>query len=197
MDEVRELLRIADADEIHLVANATVRDDVFKSWVATFSPLGVNRLLLTHIAEHIGDASGLNLVKKGGFASAFYTDGVDLSDGVQEYAAVRAVVTSSHDEPSGGQVTSFSKKRGQARTGSLNRDASGESVNFVANRNSELFHHPTCKSVKRINAENITAFKSIEHAIDEGFKPCRACCDIGMIRKPSEQGVGYLRARAI
>jgi hypothetical protein len=38
----------------------------------------------------------------------------------------------------------------------------------VANRNSELFHHPDCKSVKRINAENITAFNSIEHAMDEG-----------------------------
>jgi flagellar biosynthesis protein FlhF len=197
MHDVRELLRIADADEIHLVANATVRDDVFKACVATFSPLGVNRLLLTHLDEHIGDARGLNLVQKGGLDSAFYSDGVDLSDGLHEYAADRAVGTSSHEEPTGGQVAPFSKKRGQVRTGSLNRDGNSDSVNYVANRNSELFHHPTCKSVKRINAENITAFNSIEHAIDEGFKPCRACCDIGMIRKPAEHGVGYLRARAI
>jgi methylphosphotriester-DNA--protein-cysteine methyltransferase len=67
----------------------------------------------------------------------------------------------------------------------------------VANRNSELFHHPTCKSVKRINAENIAAFNSAEQAMDEGFKPCRACCDISMIRKPVTEGVGYQRARAI
>jgi methylphosphotriester-DNA--protein-cysteine methyltransferase len=67
----------------------------------------------------------------------------------------------------------------------------------VANRNSELFHHPSCKSVKRINADNITAFNSIEHAMDVGFKPCRACCDVSKIRKSVSTGVGYQRASAI
>jgi methylphosphotriester-DNA--protein-cysteine methyltransferase len=60
-----------------------------------------------------------------------------------------------------------------------------------------LFHHPDCKSVKRINAENITAFNSIEEAMDDGFKPCRACCDISMASKPVPATFGYRRASAI
>jgi flagellar biosynthesis protein FlhF len=197
MNEVCRLLRIADPDETHLVANATVRDDVFEACVATFSPLGVNRLLLTHLDEQIGEIPDFNLAENSGFASSFYADGVDLADGFHEYAADRPVGIASHDEPVGEQVAVFSRYPGQVKTGCLNKDVSSDAVHYVANRNSELFHHPTCKSVKRINAENITAFNSIEQAMDEGFKPCRACCDIGMIRKPEAEAFGYLRARAI
>lgn len=64
----------------------------------------------------------------------------------------------------------------------VSSDAIG-TARYLANRNSELFHHPTCKSVKRINAENIAAFSSIEQAIDKGFKPCRACCNVSAVKK--------------
>ena len=197
MFEVCALLRNADADETHLVVNATVRDDVFEACVATFSPLGVNRLLLTHMDECIGEAVGLDLIQKGGLASSFYGDGVDLSDGLHEYMAAGLAGVAPHREPAGGQVTFFSGKREQTKTGSADGDATSDSVHYLANRNSELFHHPNCKSVKRINAENITAFSSVEQAMDEGFKPCRACCDISMIRKPVTEGLGYPCARAL
>ena len=197
MFEVCALLRNADADETHLVINATVRGDVFEACVATFSPLGVNRLLLTHMDECIGEAVGLDLIKKGGLASSFYGDGVDLSDGLLEYMATGLAGVAPHREPAGGQVTFFSRKREQTKTGSADGDATSDSVHYLANRNSELFHHPNCKSVKRINAENITAFSSVEQAMDEGFKPCRACCDISMIRKPVTEGLGYPCARAL
>ena len=197
MIEVCALLRNADPDETHLVINATVRDDVFEACVATFSPLGVNRLLLTHMDENIGEGAGLNLIEKGGFASSFYGDGADLSDGFHEYTAAGLAGVAPHRESAGGQVTHFSRKRGQIKTGSIDGDATSDSVHYLANRNSELFHHPNCKSVKRINAENIAAFSSVEQAMDEGFKPCRACCDISMIRKPVTEGLGYQCARAL
>ena len=197
MVEVCSLLRIAEPDETHLVANATVRDDVFDACVATYAPLGVNRLLLTHLDEHIDEAAGLNRVKKCGLRSSFFGDGVDLSDGFHEHTTDRLSGTPSPDDPAGEAVTLFSRKRGQIKTGSVSCDANSDSVRYVANRNSELFHHPACKSVKRINAENITAFNSIEQAMDEGFKPCRACCDISMIRKPVSEGFGYQRSRAM
>jgi len=197
MIEVCSLLRTAEPDETHLVANATVRDDVFEACVAAYAPLGVNRLLLTHLDEHIGEAAGLNRVERCGLPSSFFSDGVDLSDGFHEYTTTRLAGTPASCEPAGGQVTLFSRKRGQIKTGSADSDATGDSVHYLANRNSELFHHPACKSVKRINAENITAFNSIEQAMDEGFKPCRACCDIGMIRKAVTEGFGYQHARSM
>ena len=197
MDDVGALLRFADPDETHLVANATVRDDVFDAWLKTFSPLGVNRLLLTHMDEHTSGPVEFNLLKKGRLPLSFYGEGVNLSDGLQESTADRLAGFPPNREPIGGQVTVFSRNRGQLKTGSVRNDANSDSVHYVANRNSELFHHPSCKSVKRINADNITAFNSIEHAMDVGFKPCRACCDVSIIRKSVSTGVGYQRASAI
>ena len=103
---------IADPDETHLVINATVRDDVFEACVATFSPLGVNRLLLTHMDENIGEGDGLNLIEKGGLASSFYGDGADLSDGLHEYMAAGLAGVAPHRESAGGQVTHFYQKTG-------------------------------------------------------------------------------------
>ncbi len=197
MIEVRSLLRIAEPDETHLVVNATVRDEVIDACVAAYAPLGVNRLLLTHLDEQIGEAGGMNLLKRCGLPSSFFGDGVDLSDGLHEYTDDRQTGTPSPGTFPVGPVTLFSRKRGQTKTGVVNVDAASESVHYVANRNSELFHHRACKSVKRINAENIIAFNSVEQAVGEGFKPCRACCDINMIRKHVSDGVGYQRAHAM
>ncbi|MBC2711737.1 MAG: hypothetical protein HGJ94_12350 [Desulfosarcina sp.] len=197
MMDICALLRLANPDETHLVANATVRDDVFAATVNTFSPFGADRLIFTHMDEHISDTAVLNLLKKIRLPSSFYGDGVDLFDHLKETTADRLDGFSSHIEPTGGPVTVFSRKRGQIKTGSIISGDNSDSIQYVANRNSELFHHPNCKSVKRINTENIAAFNSIEQAINEGFKPCRACCDISMIRKPVTEAFGYQRVSAI
>ena len=197
MSEGGALLRLAGADETHLVVNATVRDEVAEACVATYAPLGVNRLLLTHVDEHSGAADGLRWVEKFGLPSSFFGDGVDLADGFHEHTAPGMAGATAPRDDDGGPVTLLARKRGRTMSGSVKSDATSDSVHFVANRNSELFHHPACKSVKRINAENITAFSSIEQAMDEGFKPCRACCDISMIRKPVSEGVVFHCARAM
>jgi len=197
MDGVCALLRSANPDETHLVISATVRDDVFEATINSFSPLGMNRLLFTHMDEHIREGIVLNLLKKSGLASSFYGDGVDLVDGLHESTADRLGGFPPNREPAVGRVAVFSRKQEQVKTGMVSSDANRDSVHYVANRNSELFHHPRCKSVKRINAENITAFNSIEQAMDEGFKPCRACCDISMIRKSVNEAFGFQRVSAL
>jgi hypothetical protein len=174
MIEVCTLLRFANPDETHLVANATVRDDVFEACLKTFSPLGVNRLLITHMDEQISGSVASCLLKKGRLPSSFYADGVDLSDGLQESAADRLAGFAPCRELRRWTGDGFFRKRAQIKSGSASSDVNSDSFHYVANRNSELFHHPTCKSVKRINAENIAAFNSTEHAIREGLQavPC-------------------------
>lgn len=197
MDDVGELLMLAKPDETHLVANATVRDDVFAAAVDTFSPLCVNRLLLTHMDECLGGASRLTGLKHAGLPASFYARGVDLPGGLEAAAVERRAERYSRQGSSGGQVTAFSAKRDRTATGPATDGDRVGSFQYVANRNSELFHHPACKSVKRINAENITAFNSIEEALDEGFKPCRACCEISVPGKAASGAFGYQRANAI
>jgi flagellar biosynthesis protein FlhF len=197
MDDVGALLRLAKPDEIHLVASATVRDDVFAAAVDTFSTLGVNRLLLTHMDEYPGDPSMVTRLKHVHMPASFYAYGVDLPGGLEEVSAEGAVDRFPRHELPGGQVTAFTGRNKRTTLGPARNDDRVGSFRYVANRNSELFHHPSCKSVKRINAENIAAFNSIEEALAEGFKPCRACCEISESRKAASGAFSYQRANAI
>jgi flagellar biosynthesis GTPase FlhF len=197
MADVDALLRIAAPDEIHLVLNATVRRDILSSAVKTFSTLDVSRILFTHMDEYGTGATVEMLLNEMRLPSSFFTNGTDLFDHLKETTIDRLARFCPEGKAAGGQVSVFPGKREPLTGQSFLSIDDGSPVQFVANRNSELFHHPNCRSVKRINAENITAFSSIEQAMGEGFKPCRACCNISMIRKAADGAFGDQRARAI
>ena len=47
--------------------------------------------------------------------------------------------------------------------------------NYVASRNSNVFHHPDCGYVKSILPKNLIGFYSREEAIKSGRRPCKRC----------------------
>ena len=47
--------------------------------------------------------------------------------------------------------------------------------NYVASRNSKIFHRPDCGYVKRILPKNLIGFNSREEAIKSGRRPCKSC----------------------
>jgi len=197
MKDMRNLLREARADEIHLVANAAVREDVLATMVNSFLPLGVNRLLFTHVDEY-GDAPTIsNLLSSYRLPSSFFSDGIDLFDHLNEAGNDRFATLISANGLQGAQIKPFpgSEDR-QALVHRAMADKPG-TIRYVANRNSELFHLSSCKSVKRINAQNITAFSSLEQATQTGFKPCRACCSDTMVRHAAPARLAEARANAV
>ena len=46
---------------------------------------------------------------------------------------------------------------------------------YVASKNSEVFHRPECSSAKRIKPENLVGYNSKNEAIRAGKKPCKRC----------------------
>lgn len=46
---------------------------------------------------------------------------------------------------------------------------------YVASKNSEVFHIPTCRSAKRISPENLVVYKTRQEAINAGKRPCKLC----------------------
>ncbi|MBN1805099.1 MAG: hypothetical protein JW837_07600 [Sedimentisphaerales bacterium] len=46
---------------------------------------------------------------------------------------------------------------------------------YVSSKNSKVFHTPRCRSVKRINPENLVTYGSREEAIRAGKRPCKVC----------------------
>jgi len=47
--------------------------------------------------------------------------------------------------------------------------------NYVASKNSKVFHRPDCESAKKIAPGNLIGFKSREEAINSGRRPCKVC----------------------
>ena len=195
LETVGFFLHAAAPDETHLVLNATVKDAVLAKAVENFRPVHPNRLLLTHLDECDGDSVSADLLNRIHLPASFLADGIDLYEKLKTATAGRLKDLAANRTPADGRVTVFPSKK--SRLNGRTADGSTASARFLANRNSELFHDPACKSVKRINVENIIAFDSIEQAIGEGFKPCRACCNVDMIRKLMSGSAGFQRAKAM
>jgi hypothetical protein len=58
---------------------------------------------------------------------------------------------------------------------------------YVANRNSDIFHQTDCKSVQRISEANALLFQDSNEALAQGFKPCRMCCSEHIVLKPIDR----------
>lgn len=179
---IGRLLQLAGVDETHLVVNATVRDEILARTVDAFLTVGADRLLPSHWDEREGCALQ-GFLEQYALPSAFYADGTDLWDNLRITSSDAAIRGYPTHQRSVGCVTAFPDA--DRRRLAVHAAGAGDlpARGFVANRNSELVHRPSCKSAKRISAQNITAFDTIEDAIHEGFKPCRACCDIDVIRQ--------------
>jgi len=194
---VRRLLDAAHPDETHLVVNATVRKKVLVATARTYDCLNPDHILFTHMDEYGADVSLFDLLESLRQPLVFLSDSVNLNDDLKTTAAGDLQSTMIIPASDDGRITVFPGNKGSRSVQSADHRGGVGSARYLANRNSELFHDPACKSVKRINTENIIAFDSMEQALSRGFKPCRACCDIDTIRKLVMEGAGVRRAGAM
>lgn len=204
IDEMHRLLHHCNPDEIHLVANATVRKEVFAATAETFLSLGANRLLFSHVEESFKGNVLREMKNAVDLPVAFYTDSVDLFDGLGE-----ASPNWLHDLPESDATTNHPfladriKKADVANLRIRKKDNAGkndfadEATTVVVNRNSELFHHPDCRSVRQIQEASITVFSSMEKAVEKGFKPCQACFARNPMEIPSPSAISRRHATAI
>ena len=49
------------------------------------------------------------------------------------------------------------------------------SARYVASKNSEPFHVPSCKWAQRISKENAAYYSTRDDAIKDGHRPCKVC----------------------
>jgi micrococcal nuclease len=66
-------------------------------------------------------------------------------------------------------------KWGQSRSKASSFIVQTKEWNYVASRNSKVFHRADAKCVKTISPHNLIGFKSREEAIASGRRPCKAC----------------------
>ena len=145
-------------------------------------PLGIQRLFFTRLDWTVEIGPMINQIAASNLPVAYLSDSTKVPDGLQIATAddlARRIIPQSRED-SGLQDDA-------AVTVVQGRSAPNQGTYYVANRNSDIFHQNDCKSVQRINTDNMIVFKDPSEAIGRQFKPCRMCCSELILPKPIDR----------
>jgi len=145
-----------------LVLSAASREKDLQHVVDAWKGVAIHRLVFTRLDEAGTWGAILNLMTRTQLPVSWLSTGPrvpeDLVVEPLELMLDRMLPTVPGDERYG---TAASARTSSAR--------------FVANRNSELYHLPDCKWVRKIKSDNLIAFTTVEEAESRRFLPCRNC----------------------
>lgn len=180
-EKLQRLLRITVDPEVHLLINAVTREDVIADMIAFFKPVGVTRLLPTHMDWVKRWGALMNQAALNRMSIGFWANGPRVPEHFRALSSRELA----------GFLLSRNNVADDASESSINlvqsADRSIQKAQYVANSNSDIFHLNTCKSVSRINDDNVLIFKDSDEAIEQGFKPCRMCCMSLFVPKPIDR----------
>ena len=178
INELKSLLQVGDSLEIHLLVAAGTRGRDFESIFKKFGVLPVDWLLFTKIDETVEYGSMLNALNRAKLPVSYFTNGQDVPENIEEGSVERLIDLLCREQKrqtyGPGGVTE--ENRG---TGRRDWEERPQTQTYVANKNSDLFHHPSCKWVERIEKRNRVVFKTRSEALAHEFRPCRACQPLG------------------
>jgi flagellar biosynthesis protein FlhF len=89
LNELRGFLEAARPDETHLVLSSTSTTSAMRAAVDRFSPLGVNRVILTKLDEAVSFGVILEVVKRVNASISYVTTGQDVPEDIEVSEANR------------------------------------------------------------------------------------------------------------
>jgi flagellar biosynthesis protein FlhF len=181
-EQLRRLVSAMGEPERYLVINADAQEEVMARIIEFSRPLGIQRLFFTRLDWVVNVGPMINLAVTSNLPIAYLSDSAKAPDGIQvataEDLASRVIVQSRNQSGMHEDATV---------TVVQHQNTGSQEAYYVANRNSDIFHQNDCKSVQRINTDNMIVFKDPSEAIGRQFKPCRMCCSEMIFPKPIDR----------
>lgn len=181
-EKMQKLLKAYPHVAVHLLFNGAMCEAAMAKTIAFFKPLGVTHILPTHLDWFGRWGTMINQLSAHRLSTSFFSDGTRVPEDISVLTGRRlAGILMDRDEVGEKEheiPLTFIKNT---------QKAVADKPQYVANRNSDIFHLNTCKSVSRINDDNILIFRDSDEAIDQGFKPCRMCCMSLFVPKPIDR----------
>jgi flagellar biosynthesis protein FlhF len=174
IDQLSKLLTHIYPDEVHLLLSAATKDKDMLRLCDIYAPCQINRLIFTKIDETSGFGNLLNLLETKKMPLAYITNGQQIPEHISR--ATCEII------PDLLFYSDFARNITKKEVNHHKRIDPSKSIflqagdYYIANKNSDIFHHRTCKSVERINMNNVLVFQSTSDAREQNFKPCRMCC---------------------
>jgi flagellar biosynthesis protein FlhF len=171
LSALRPILDELPSREVHLVLSAASRDKDLQRIVDAWKAVAIHRLIFTRLDEAGAWGAVLNLMVRTQLPVSWVSTGPrvpeDLVTEPLELLLDRMLPTAPADSVRG-------ERPGDDRHGTAPSGRT-KSARFVANRNSELYHLPDCKWVRKIKSGNLIPFATVAEAESRRFLPCRNC----------------------
>jgi flagellar biosynthesis protein FlhF len=188
-EKLRRMLSSIDHVESHLLIHATLEEKAMARIIEFFKQLNPKNLLFTGLDWAVEFGHMINQSEAHHLPIGHLSNSAKIQDGLkvataEVLAGLLLYGDQSETRSKNEQVTVITPSK-------VKNDQY-----YVANSNSDIFHFHECKSVKRINTDNMIVFKDATEAMGQQFKPCRMCCSELIAPKPIDRlARGYAGSR--
>jgi len=180
IEKLKALIDCLDNAEKVLMLNTALQEKTISKIIDHFLPMSIHSLCFTHLDWAVDMGTMINMAEKHDLPIGYLSHSSRIPEGFRTATADRLsemlLEGEGCDEGLVNDHVSVVQKTKQKKD-----------PHYVANRNSDIFHFHACKSVQRINADNMIVFKDPAEAIGQHFKPCRMCCGELIVPKPIDR----------
>ena len=162
INELRGMLEGISPIQTHLLMSATTNDSNLMDIWEKFKVIPIARLIFTKLDETTIFGNIVNQLCRSKISISHFTNGQEIPEDI-EIASLEKLVN---------QMMGEAVEEIWQDQDNLN----GPIMEFfVANKTSDVFHHPDCKAARKIKSTGMVVFEDITDALNKGFKPCRLC----------------------
>jgi len=172
--ELKGLLDKIPKLQTHLVMSAATKENDLIAIVAALKRIGEQRLVFTKIDESSTFGNMVNVLIRSGLPLSFLSSGRKVPDDI-EAGSVRKLVDLMFNFKEAGRSSLADASDMNSIKRSEVYGPKNKPANFVANKNSDVYHCTDCKWSARIKTDNIIRFNSTGEAEAQNFLPCRSC----------------------
>jgi flagellar biosynthesis protein FlhF len=173
-NEINDLKAYLECDVsvgVHLVLSAGSKESDLFNTLKRLNAIAVQNLIFTKLDESRTYGNLINLLMKHPLPLSFLSNGREVPGAIESGSLERIVecVFGSYTH----SPTFSSSERSSAA--SVEESTRCEDGDLVANKNSDVFHHPDCKWAQKIKSKNRITFSNAQAAQEKHFMPCRDC----------------------
>lgn len=171
IDDLKSYLDMVPSVEIHLLLSAGTKEADLRNTIGRLRAIPIRYLIFTKLDQSATFGNLINLLVDTPFPLSFLTTGRQVPDSI-EAGSIEKIVKSLMGNFMNHLGASNSGTHHQAHPSTAYSCAADD---YVANKNSDVFHCPDCKWTHKIKPKNMITFSSVQEARSQHFVPCRDC----------------------
>jgi flagellar biosynthesis protein FlhF len=171
LEGLRACLGAVEQLDVYLALSATAKASDLKDILERLKAMGVTGLIFTKLDESSTHGNLIDAISEHPLPLAYLTSGRQVPDDIETGSLRKVVALLLSDVKLSSPVSQPLSKdpfASEKKTPITERQ-------FVANKNSDIFHCLDCKWTQKIKSKNLVTFSSTEVARMQRFMPCRDC----------------------